>query len=124
MRKQRKKKKNVCFLAGGQLVGVLGMWLWLYPGNLTAQLSDISLLRDINLHRNRSLDAPFRTLSHSMVPVGVGVPVLMTGIGLLKKDSTLTRNGLQTGFSLLLATAVTFGTKYAVKRPRPYETYP
>lgn len=101
------------------LVGLL-----LTFGQTFAQNIDIEMLRNINVNRNQNLDAGFTFLSDATIPLMVGAPTLITGIGLLRKDSITIRKGLYVGFSLASNIALTFAIKYAINRPRPYITYP
>jgi membrane-associated phospholipid phosphatase len=85
---------------------------------------DIKVLREINLNRNQSLDGTFKTITNSAVPIIVGMPAGMFGIGLIKGDSTLIRNAVEIGASVVSSTIVCTILKKAVKRTRPYTTYP
>ncbi|OQA00168.1 MAG: Undecaprenyl-diphosphatase BcrC [Bacteroidetes bacterium ADurb.Bin408] len=89
-----------------------------------SQNKDIDLLRDINLKRNMRLDGGFKVVTNTVIPVGVGAPVGMFATGLLTKDATLRNNGIEAGGSFILATCLTYGLKWTVRRPRPYDTYP
>lgn len=64
-----------------------------------------------------------RVLSSSMYVVSIGVPVVQGITALATHDDQLFKNALCTGVSLGLTTALTYGLKYTVRRPRPYETY-
>ncbi|MEA4839635.1 MAG: phosphatase PAP2 family protein [Bacteroidales bacterium] len=85
---------------------------------------DIKVLREINLNRNQSLDGTFKAISNSVVPLVVGMPVGMFGVGLIKGDSTLVRNAVELGVSVVSSTIVNTIIKKTVKRTRPYITYP
>jgi len=85
---------------------------------------DIKVLREINLDRNQSLDGTFKTISNSVVPIVVGMPVGLFGIGLIKGDSILIRNAVELGVSVVSSTIVNTIIKKTVKRTRPYITYP
>jgi membrane-associated phospholipid phosphatase len=103
-------------------------WLWagitLFSVNIYAQSLDIDILKNINPHRNQSLDASLVFLSDATAPLVIGMPILITGIGLIKKDSAMTRKGLYVGVSVASSLTLTFIMKYAINRPRPYVTYP
>lgn len=92
--------------------------------NISAQNPDIDILRRINLNRNKKLDNTFIFISNSIVPVSVGVPIGVLGVGFLKQDSTIKNKGVYIGASLLIAAGITTGLKYSVKRERPFVTYP
>ncbi len=97
--------------------------LW-SSSNALSQNKDIEWLREINIHRNQKLDPTFQVFSHSIKPIMVGEPLTVLGIGLLKKDSTLTRKGLFMVGTFCVSSALTLGLKYVVNRPRPFVTYP
>lgn len=65
-----------------------------------------------------------RVLSTSMYVVSVGVPVVQGITALATHNDQLLKDALCTGVSLGVATALTYGLKYTVRRPRPYEAYP
>lgn len=85
---------------------------------------DIDLLRQINVNRNKNIDGAFLFTTNSVTPVTIATPVLITGIGLLKHDSLLIRNGLYIGASILVAGGISTVLKYGIKRERPFYTYP
>lgn len=91
---------------------------------LHAQNPDINLLREINVERNPSLDPEFRGVTHSLTPFVIGTPVLLYGLGMIKKDSLTKQNAIYIGASLFTSSVLTLALKYSVKRPRPYLTYP
>lgn len=92
--------------------------------NISAQNTDINILKSINLNRNKKLDNTFIFISNSIVPVSVGVPLGIIGVGFLKQDSTIKNKGVYIGASLVIAAGITTGLKYSVKRERPFVTYP
>lgn len=92
--------------------------------NISAQNTDIDILKSINLNRNKKLDNTFIFVSNSIVPVSVGVPLGVIGVGFLKQDSTIKNKGVYIGVSLVIAAGITTGLKYSVKRERPFVTYP
>ncbi|HBB00108.1 MAG: hypothetical protein A2W86_00655 [Bacteroidetes bacterium GWD2_45_23] len=89
-----------------------------------SQNTDISILRDINLNRNRQLDGVFRGITNSAAPVAIGTPIILYGISLLNKDSLNNQKAIYIGVSVISATAFATILKYAVNRPRPFVTYP
>jgi membrane-associated phospholipid phosphatase len=101
----------------------LCMFFTLIHSVLSAQNMDIDLLRDINLNRNRSLDPAFKGFTDSAAPLAYGVPAVLLGIGLLKKDSIAERNALTVGAAVLASSGVTVLLKYGIRRQRPYERY-
>jgi membrane-associated phospholipid phosphatase len=94
------------------------------PVLLSSQNFDIDLLRKINLNRNKNLDGVFKGITNSTAPVAIGVPVILFGYGLLKKDSVTKYNGMYIGASVIVASGTSYLLKYIVNRPRPYVTYP
>jgi membrane-associated phospholipid phosphatase len=92
--------------------------------SLNAQNADIRILRKINVNRNRNLDNSFEFLSASASPVSIGLPLVIIGTGLIKKDREQLIRGLTIGSGILLATAVSTTLKYTINRPRPFVTYP
>jgi membrane-associated phospholipid phosphatase len=91
---------------------------------LYSQNPDISLLRDINLNRDKNLDNTFIAATNSAEFLSIGVPIVLLGEGLLTKDSLTKRNAVYIGVSVLTATALSTGIKYCVNRPRPNVSYP
>lgn len=89
-----------------------------------SQNTDITILRDINLNRNRQLDGVFRGVTNSAAPVAIGIPIILYGISLLNKDSLNNQKAIYIGVSVISATAIATIMKYAINRPRPFVTYP
>jgi membrane-associated phospholipid phosphatase len=89
-----------------------------------AQKVDIDLLRHINYKRNTSLDPTFKTLTNSVFPTAVAVPVFLTAFHLIKKDSATKQRVIIIGGTLLVSSAVTGLLKYSIQRKRPFVTYP
>jgi membrane-associated phospholipid phosphatase len=89
-----------------------------------AQNCDIDLLRDINIGRDTRLDPAFEVVSDAVAPVAVGVPVMLLGMSLVKKDTLGINKSIYAGASLLSAEVMVSILKYSIDRQRPYETYP
>ncbi len=89
-----------------------------------AQNADIDLLRNINHNRNRNLDPFFQFTSNSVLPMMIGVPACMAAIQLITKDSLQKKKTIFVVGTILISGAITTSIKYAVKRPRPFVTYP
>jgi membrane-associated phospholipid phosphatase len=99
--------------------------LFLYPAiSIYSQNIDINILRNINLNRNRQLDGTFRGITNSVTPISLGTPVLLYGIGLIKKDSVTKRKALYIGATVLTSAVITNILKFSINRPRPFVTYP
>lgn len=89
-----------------------------------AQNMDINALKAINLHRPRSLDNTFLTITNTTKPIAVAIPVVLLAGGLLKKNKSMEYNAIQMAGAMAVTTVLTEGLKYTVRRPRPYVTYP
>lgn len=88
-----------------------------------AQNVDIKLLREINLHRNTSLDGTFKFITNSAAPVAFATPLVLYSVGLINGDSILKRKALVIGASVVTAAVITTIMKTVVNRPRPFVTY-
>jgi undecaprenyl-diphosphatase len=87
------------------------------------QNTDIDLLCSINLNRPKQLDGVFRSITNSAGPVAIGLPVLLLGIGLIKKDSHTRQTSFYIGASVLSSAIISNILKYSINRPRPFLTY-
>jgi membrane-associated phospholipid phosphatase len=90
----------------------------------SSQNADISILRTINLGRNKSLDPAFRLITNSVTPFEIAGPVVFTTLYLAKKDSTANRKAIFLCSSFICSSVVATSLKYAIKRERPFVTYP
>jgi membrane-associated phospholipid phosphatase len=88
-----------------------------------AQNFDYQTLKNIEGYRSDADTRFYRFLSDADAPICVGVPVLITAIGLIKKDRKLTNQGLEIGIAFTATVAETYILKYVVNRDRPYMTY-
>lgn len=91
---------------------------------LFAQNCDINLLKKVN-----GLDGGFargysKVISKSAPYIAVGVPVLIGLHGLIDKDWKAFEDAIYIGTSVIEATVISYGLKYAVDRQRPFERYP
>lgn len=89
-----------------------------------AQNLDINLLKDINIHRNKSLDPTFKTITNTAIPISIATPILIYSVGLIKKDSLTKKQAIYIGETFLASAFVTMALKDIIKRNRPYVTYP
>jgi membrane-associated phospholipid phosphatase len=97
----------------------------LFFNNLSnAQNFDINLLRDINVHRDQSLDPTFKLITNSASPISIATPILIYSVGLINKDTDLKKKGIFIGESFLVNAFITFALKNTIKRDRPFVTYP
>jgi len=102
---------------------------WLLPVlicsfHCTAQNSDIDLLRDINVHRNKSLDGAWKAITNYDYPVSIAIPAMELVWGYTHHDKKAIISGWQTVAGFGIDFVLTEGLKYAVHRPRPFVTYP
>lgn len=91
--------------------------------SILAQNPDINILKNIHINRNQNLDHPFETFSKSTYPVSAAIPIGILGVGLIKKDKYLQRQGIAAGTSLIVSLGTSYVLKKIVDRPRPGETY-
>lgn len=107
------------------MIKKLFLVILLFPTlNLWSQNPDIDILKNINLNRDKHLDNTFRAFTNSAGPIAYGVPVLLIGISLARKDSLSLQKSLYIGVSVASSAIVSNILKYAVNRPRPFVTYP
>lgn len=92
--------------------------------NATAQNWDIDLLEKINLERNKSLDPTYKLITNSVSPISIGAPIAVLGLGLIQKDSSLKSNGIIMVEALCVNAFTTTALKLALKRDRPFVTFP
>ena len=92
--------------------------------NASSQNWDIDLLKEINLERNKSLDPSFKFITNSVSPMSIGAPIVVLGIGIIQKDSSLKSKGIFMVEALCLNGFTTTALKMAFKRDRPFVTYP
>jgi membrane-associated phospholipid phosphatase len=107
------------------MIKKLFLVILLFPTlNLWSQNADIDILKYVNLNRNHHLDNMFRGFTNSAGPVAFGVPILLIGISLARKDSLTLQKSLYLGASVVSSAIISNILKYAVNRPRPFVTYP
>lgn len=80
---------------------------------------DLNLLAKINGGPEKS-DHFWEAYTNSITYVTVGTPLLVGGVGVLKKDDALKRQFLTMGVGLALNGFITVGLKYGVARERPF----
>ncbi len=96
----------------------------LFANGIFAQNIDINLLRDINIHRNKSLDGTFKLITNSADPVSIAEPVSVISVALIKNDKALLHKGIYVGASWLSSVIISTAAKHIVNRDRPFVTYP
>jgi membrane-associated phospholipid phosphatase len=105
---------------------VLLAWVLFFGSSLSAnaQNADIDLLRQINLHRDHSLQGVMTGLTNYDYPVSIAIPLTELVAGYSRGDTQAIVHGVQTTAGFAIDFVLTYGLKYAVNRPRPFVTYP
>ena len=98
--------------------------LVLFTSTLFGQNFDINTLRSVNLNRNGNLDPTFKHITNSYAIVSIGAPLTMYAVGLINKDVQLKKDAIFIGESVAASVFVTIVLKEAIKRDRPFVTYP
>ena len=98
--------------------------LVLFTSTLFGQNFDINTLRSVNLNRNENLDPTFKHITNSYAIVSIGTPLIMYAVGLINKDVQLKKDAIFIGESVAASVFVTIVLKEAIKRDRPFVTYP
>jgi membrane-associated phospholipid phosphatase len=88
-----------------------------------AQNFDYQTLKNIEGYRSDADTRFYKFLSDADALISIATPILITTIGLIKKDRKITNQGLEIGIALTATVAETYILKYAVNRDRPYVTY-
>jgi membrane-associated phospholipid phosphatase len=102
---------------------LLLLLLFLMPLTIVPQHKDIDILKEINLNRNRQLDPLFIAITHSTGPLTFGLPLVLLGIALVRKNKKLRFQAYYIIGSVLTAVVITNILKYTINRPRPFVTY-
>jgi membrane-associated phospholipid phosphatase len=89
-----------------------------------AQNVDFNVLNNINVHRNKSLDSGFKTITNSVIPVSIATPILIYSVGLIHHDSIAKQKALFIGESFLASAFITTVLKDVIRRERPYVKHP
>ncbi len=92
--------------------------------NIFAQNTDIDLLRNINLNRDKSLDKSIQFISDSEKTITIGVPIIIYSLGMIENDGKIKEKAIFIGETFLVNAIVTTAMKYSFKRDRPFVTYP
>lgn len=98
--------------------------LVLFTSTLFGQNFDKNTLRSVNLNRNENLDPTFKHITNSYAIVSIGTPLTMYAVGLINKDEQLKKDAIFIGESVAASVFVTIVLKEAIKRDRPFVTYP
>ena len=89
---------------------------------VSAQNLDIDILKSINSQRPGA-DGFFLFITNSTTPLSFAGPPVVFTIGLVKRDYKTERGGIEIGVTEIADVALTYGLKYLIDRPRPYQTY-
>lgn len=90
---------------------------------INAQNFDYQTLKNIEKFRSPSDTKINHFLSDIDAPICIGAPILIYGVGFLKKDADLKAQGIEFGVAFAVTVAETYALKYMVNRPRPYVTH-
>ena len=88
-----------------------------------AQNLDVTMLKNINSHRNNSFEGGMEFINNSCYPIAVTVPIAQLIAGYIKKDRALKSDGLETIMGYGYAAVLTTLFKYSLQKDRPYITY-
>ncbi len=111
-------EKTIPFAA--RFLAVLLLWC----NTLSAQNSDISLLRKIHSNDTRNADRLMKGITETHYVVGFCVPAGELIYGIAGHDKTAVLNGLQTLAGIGINAVITYGIKHTADRNRPFVTYP
>ena len=90
-----------------------------------SQNIDIDWTSSINhIDAGNGFNSSMKFLSYSAIYVEVGSVVGLGLYGWHKDDEKILETGIVTGVAMLLNSAITLSSKYAVNRKRPFEAYP
>lgn len=89
-----------------------------------AQNPDIDLLKRINPNKHNGHIKYQQFLSNHTSTVNFGVPACLFAAGLIRKDSAFRAKAFITAGSILVADGLVLLSKVAVKRERPFRSYP
>ncbi len=96
----------------------------IFSTQISAQNTDIELLRDINSSSSVGLRQYSKFISNTTTAVALSAPIAMGVVALINKDDDLLKNALYIGVSIGVDGALTYSMKKIINRPRPYATYP
>ncbi len=90
---------------------------------LSAQTTDIKILRNIQTSYSENTAKRWNVFSESTYPICIATPILLWSIGKVKKDKTIRSKAYQ----MAVAEAVTMGSVFILKKiidkDRPYEKF-
>jgi len=97
--------------------------IFFFPLIIYSQQIDIGILKEINLSRDKQYDGIFRAITDSAAPISFGVPILLLGIGAIRKYPISRNYSLSILASVLSAAIIASILKYSLNWPRPFITY-
>lgn len=91
---------------------------------LSAQNSDIDLLKRINDNRNSDFDPLMKGVTNSALPISIGTPIVIYAVGLIENDRTTKKKAVFIAETFAASAFISLALKSITKRERPYITYP
>ena len=85
---------------------------------------DIDMLNKINSTSSLPSDKSWNFVSNTVTPICFATPIAMLVTGLSTHNKELQIKSIESGAAILLANAFSYSIKIAVKRQRPFTTYP
>jgi membrane-associated phospholipid phosphatase len=89
-----------------------------------SQNVDLRILKSINKTDHKIWDESMRITSDGVYPFMGISPLALWITGYVNKDEKMKRDGVKTVIAIGANVAIMYGLKEAVKRPRPFTTYP
>ena len=99
---------------------LLSLILVFFTQLCNAQNWDIDVLKEINLHRNHSLDNLFRMITDSAPLIAYSVPVLLWLLSVIPKYKRLKTKSVYLISASILGYSISTLIKHIVNRPRPF----
>lgn len=91
--------------------------------NVFPQNADIHILYAIQKQRDLNQYSFFNALSKSIYPVSLTLPLAYYTTAIISKNKEWEKKAVRTIISLSSTFLLTYGLKYLIQRPRPYESY-
>lgn len=95
----------------------------IFSFSFVLQNIDVDILKEINLNRNTQFDAFFQIFTNSVSLIAWLVPLFLLIIGFTKRQIQIRKKALFLLSSVVLSSVLTLILKYAINRPRPFDTY-
>lgn len=107
------------------VVTLLLTYLFFFLCSLFCQIQewDITILRELNVHRNRSLDDAFVIITDLAAPLAYSIPFVLLFLSIYRKNKLLKSKSIFIITAMALALLVNATLKHTIDRPRPYVTY-